>query len=114
MEGIDGVSYNKQKEDPSKWIAFNAANTYMNQIDSVNKRLDDFSVKFKYKTTKTTGMLMYMYSSQYQDSFSLQMSDGFMRLEIRIHNEIEKNRVESLELESFYNQADGKEHTIEI
>ena len=39
MEGIDGVSYNKQKEDPSKWIAFNAANTYMNQIDSVNKRL---------------------------------------------------------------------------
>ena len=57
---------------------------------------------------------MYMYSSQYQDSFSLQMSDGFMRLEIRIHNEIEKNRVESLELESFYNQADGKEHTIEV
>ena len=39
MEGIDGVTYNKQKEDPSKWIAFNAANTYMNQIDSVNKRL---------------------------------------------------------------------------
>ena len=57
---------------------------------------------------------MYMYSTQYKDSFSLQMSDGFMKLEIKISDGRSNGKVEKLELESFYNQADGKEHTIEV
>ena len=55
------------------------------------------------------GTLMRMTNNQETNIFSLQIIDGFMTLVIQIDDEDN-----SIQLESMYNQADGKEHTIEV
>ena len=65
------------------------------------------TIKLSFKTTSTHGSLVYMSNNQFTDFIHISIRDGYVFLNFMLDNE-------ELELDLYYNQADGNEHTLEV
>ena len=65
------------------------------------------TIKLSFKTTSTHGSLVYMSNNQFTDFIHISIRDGYVFLNFMLDNE-------ELELDLYYNQADGTEHTLEV
>ena len=65
------------------------------------------TIKLSFKTTSTHGSLVYMSNNQFTDFIHIAIRDGYVFLNFMLDNE-------ELELDLYYNQADGTEHTLEV
>ena len=69
-------------------------------------------VKFKFKTTNTDGTLLYFGTKHSSDFLRVSLVDGYVRLAMAVTDA--SGYQETLEFDSFYSFADGKENEVLI